>query len=152
MGFKEFFFVYKYLTIPFVSWAMAQALKFLIDLIVRKKIDYTRLFGSGGMPSSHSAFVVSLSTVIGIGTGFDSALFGVTLAFSLIVMYDAAGVRRAAGKQAKVLNRMFQHNREKGEFHLEEDLKELIGHTPVEVIAGALLGLAISVLLMVVVK
>jgi acid phosphatase family membrane protein YuiD len=152
MGFKEFFFEYKYLTIPFVSWVMAQALKFLIDLILRRKIDYTRLFGSGGMPSSHSAFVVSLSTVIGIGTGFNSALFGVTLAFSLIVMYDAAGVRRAAGKQAKVLNRMFQHNRAKGEFHLEEDLKELIGHTPVEVIAGALLGLAISVLLMVVVK
>jgi len=152
MDFKEIFFTYKYMTIPFVSWVVAQALKFLIDLIVRGKIDYTRLLGSGGMPSSHSAFVVSLSTVIGIGTGFDSALFGVTLAFSLIVMYDAAGVRRAAGKQAKVLNRMFHHNKDKGDFHLEEDLKELIGHTPVEVIAGALLGFAISVLLMVVVK
>ncbi|HPJ22242.1 MAG TPA: divergent PAP2 family protein [Clostridia bacterium] len=152
MDFREIFFTYKYLTIPFVSWVAAQALKFIIDLIVRRKIDYRRLLGSGGMPSSHSAFVVSLSTVVGIGVGFESALFGVTLAFSLIVMYDAAGVRRAAGKQAKVLNRMFHHNKGKGEFHLEEDLKELIGHTPVEVIAGALLGLAISVLLLVVVK
>ena len=152
MGFREVFFEYKYLTIPFVSWVAAQALKFFIDLILRGRVDYTRLLGSGGMPSSHSAFVVSLSTVIGIGKGFDSALFGVTLAFSLVVMYDAAGVRRAAGKQARVLNRMFHHNRETGDFHLEEDLKELIGHTPVEVIAGALLGLAISVLLMVVVK
>ena len=152
MDFREIFFTYKYLTIPFVSWVAAQALKFIIDLIVRRKIDYRRLLGSGAMPSSHSAFVVSLSTVVGIGVGFESALFGVTLAFSLIVMYDAAGVRRAAGKQAKVLNRMFHHNKGKGEFHLEEDLKELIGHTPVEVIAGALLGLAISVLLLVVVK
>ncbi|HPQ45745.1 MAG TPA: divergent PAP2 family protein [Clostridia bacterium] len=152
MDFREIFFTYKYLTIPFVSWVAAQALKLIIDLIVRRKIDYRRLLGSGGMPSSHSAFVVSLSTVVGIGVGFESALFGVTLAFSLIVMYDAAGVRRAAGKQAKVLNRMFHHNKGKGEFHLEEDLKELIGHTPVEVIAGALLGLAISVLLLVVVK
>ncbi|HRX42485.1 MAG TPA: divergent PAP2 family protein [Clostridia bacterium] len=152
MDFREIFFTYKYLTIPFVSWVAAQALKFIIDLIVRRKIDYRRLLGSGGMPSSHSAFVVSLSTVVGIGVGFESALFGVTLAFSLIVIYDAAGVRRAAGKQAKVLNRMFHHNKGKGEFHLEEDLKELIGHTPVEVIAGALLGLAISVLLLVVVK
>ena len=152
MAFRDFFFTYQYISIPFVSWVAAQALKFLIDLIVRGRIDYRRLLGSGGMPSSHSAFVVSLSTVIGIGQGFDSALFGVTLAFSLIVMYDAAGVRRAAGKQARVLNRMFHHNREKGEFHLDEELKELIGHTPVEVIAGALLGLAISVLLMVVVK
>lgn len=152
MGFREMFFAYKYLTIPFISWVAAQALKFLIDLLVRGKIDYTRLFGSGGMPSSHSAFVVSLSTVVGIGMGFDSALFGVTVAFSLIVMYDAAGVRRAAGKQAKVLNRMFHHNQEEGEFHLDEELKELIGHTPVEVIAGAMLGLAISILLMVVIK
>jgi len=152
MAFRDFFFTYQYISIPFVSWVAAQALKFLIDLIVRGRIDYRRLLGSGGMPSSHSAFVVSLSTVIGIGQGFDSAQFGVTLAFSLIVMYDAAGVRRAAGKQARVLNRMFHHNREKGEFHLDEELKELIGHTPVEVIAGALLGLAISVLLMVVVK
>ena len=152
MGIREFFFTYKYLTIPFVSWVFTQAIKFALDLIINKKIDLTRLLGSGGMPSSHSAFVVSLATVVGIGTGFDSAIFGLTLAFALIVMYDAAGVRRATGKQAKVLNRMLHHNKEKGEHHLEEELKELIGHTPVEVISGALVGFAVAVIFMVVIK
>ncbi|MBN2557648.1 MAG: divergent PAP2 family protein [Clostridia bacterium] len=143
----EFFFKYQYLTIPFLAWVVAQGLKFLIDLIIRKEIDWTRLLGSGGMPSSHAAFVISLATVIGIGEGFGSAIFGVTFAFAMIVMYDAAGVRRAAGKQARVLNRMFHHS--KGEFHFEEELKELIGHTPVEVIAGGVLGLAIAIFFMV---
>lgn len=150
MGFHSFFFNYQYITIPFVSWVTAQTLKFIIDLLVNKQIDWRRLLGSGGMPSSHSSFVVSLTTIVGIGQGFDSALFGVTLAFSLIVMYDAAGVRRATGKQARILNRMFHHT--KGELHLEEELKELIGHTPVEVIAGGVLGMALAILFMVVIR
>lgn len=150
MSFHDFFYTYQYITVPFVSWISAQTIKFIIDLVANGQIDWRRLMGSGGMPSSHSAFVVSLATVIGVGQGLYSPLFGVTAAFSLIVMYDAAGVRRATGKQARILNRMFHHK--KGEFHYEEELKELIGHTPVEVIAGALLGLALSLLLMVVIK
>lgn len=152
MSFRDFFYTYQYFTIPFVAWALAQGIKFVVDLMVSRKIDWTRLMGSGGMPSSHSAFVVSLSAVIGIGMGYESAIFGATVAFSLIVLYDAAGVRRAAGKQAKVLNRMFHHNSEKGEFHFDEELKELIGHTPVEVISGALLGLSVAIMFMVVFK
>lgn len=150
MTFYEFIFKYQYLTIPFAAWAFAQGLKFFIDYVINKDIDWRRLLGSGGMPSSHSAFVISLASVAGIDMGMDSPLFGITIAFALVVMYDAAGVRRAAGKQARVLNRLFHHS--EGKLHLDEELKELIGHTPVEVIAGALLGLAITVLFMVVIK
>jgi hypothetical protein len=150
MTFHEFIFKYQYLTIPFVTWAFAQALKMFIDYIVNRDIDWRRLFGSGGMPSSHSAFVISLASVTGIDMGLDSPLFGITIAFALVVMYDAAGVRRAAGKQARVLNRLFHHS--EGKLHLDEELKELIGHTPVEVIAGALLGFAIAILFMGVIK
>lgn len=146
----EFFFKYQYLTIPFVAWVLAQILKFIIDYLVNKDIDWRRLVGSGGMPSSHASLVVSLSAVVGLNLGLDSPLFGITIAFALIVMYDAAGVRRAAGKQAHILNRMF-HNKE-GNLRFDEELKELIGHTPVEVIAGAFLGLAIAVLFIKVIK
>lgn len=144
----EFIFQYQFLTIPFIAWITAQGLKFIFDIMSTRQIDFRRLVGAGGMPSSHSAFVVSLATVIGVSEGLESAAFGLSFAFALVVMYDAAGVRRATGKQARVLNRMFHHN--KGEFRLEEELKELIGHTPVEVIAGALLGLAFGLLFMVV--
>jgi len=144
----EFIFTYQFLTIPFIAWITAQALKFIFDIMSSRQIDFRRLVGAGGMPSSHSAFVVSLATVIGVNEGLESAAFGLAAAFALVVMYDAAGVRRATGKQARVLNRMFHHDKEN--FHLDEELKELIGHTPVEVIAGALLGLAFGLLFMVV--
>lgn len=144
----DFILQYKFLTIPFMAWVTAQALKVFFDFVSTRQIDFRRLVGSGGMPSSHSALVVSLTTVIGVSEGLESAAFGLATAFALVVMYDAAGVRRATGKQARVLNRMFHHS--KGEFHLEEELKELIGHTPVEVIAGALLGLAYGLFFMVV--
>ncbi len=144
----DFIFRYQFLTIPFIAWITAQGLKFIFDIMTSRQIDFRRLVGAGGMPSSHSSFVVSLATVIGVSEGLESAAFGLATAFALVVMYDAAGVRRATGKQAVVLNRMFHHN--KGEFRLDEELKELIGHTPVEVIAGALLGLAFGLLFMVV--
>ncbi|MDX1358470.1 MAG: divergent PAP2 family protein, partial [Clostridia bacterium] len=124
----DFIFRYQFITIPFIAWLTTQTLKFVFDLITSGRIDFRRLVGAGGMPSSHSAFVVSLATVIGVSEGLESAAFGLAVAFALVVMYDAAGVRRATGKQAKVLNRMFHHT--KGDFHLEEELKELIGHTP----------------------
>jgi len=144
----DFILQYKFITIPFIAWITAQALKFLFDFVSSRKIDFRRLVGSGGMPSSHSSLVVSLATVVGVSEGVESAAFGLATAFALVVMYDAAGVRRATGKQAKVLNRMFNHD--KSEFHFEEELKELIGHTPFEVIAGALLGLAYGLYFMVV--
>ena len=96
------------------------------------------------MPSSHSALVMAVTMAIGIGEGYDSYLFGLALTFAMVVMYDAAGVRRAAGDQARILNRMVGFL-----FHEEElnqkQLKELLGHKPIEVLAGAILGIAVAV-------
>jgi len=122
---------------------IAQVLKMILVLLQSKKIDFSRLVGSGGMPSSHSAFVMAMCVAVGRKVGYDSALFGVSLVIGLIVMYDAAGVRRAAGKQAAVLNKIIREI-ENDDFHFEERLKELLGHTPVEVLAGAVLGIFIA--------
>jgi len=129
-----------------ISWFIAQTLKVILTLIFYKTIDYSRFIGSGGMPSSHSAFVMALSVSIGKLHGWTSTEFAIAIAFAFIVMYDAAGVRRAAGKQAAVLNDIIdQIQAHKG--IPEEKLKELIGHTPVEVIAGATLGIVIACLM-----
>ena len=128
-----------------VAWLVAQILKFVIEFIVNKNVDFSRFVGSGGMPSSHSAFVVGLTTIVGRTSGFDSVAFGICFVFSFIIMYDATGVRWAAGEQAKVLNKI----KEKFEHHdpIEgKDLKELIGHTPFEVLAGAILGILIALM------
>ncbi|CCJ34584.1 MULTISPECIES: divergent PAP2 family protein [Caloramator] len=125
-----------------LGWFVAQLLKVIIVSIKHRKIDLSRMVGSGGMPSSHSAFVVALATRIGSLKGYDSVEFAIAFCFALVVMYDAAGVRRAAGKQAEILNRIIDdlmHNKLK-----QEKLKELIGHTPIEVLAGAILGLIIG--------
>lgn len=111
-----------------------------------KAVDFSRIFMSGGMPSSHSSFVTSLSTVVGIDRGFDSIEFAICTVFGLIVMYDASGVRRAVGKQAAILNKIVEdlQNRK----HIEhETLKELIGHTPKEVILGAILGIVVGAIM-----
>ena len=99
-----------------------------------------RFVGTGGMPSSHAAAVAALSTSVGLREGFSSTLFGVTLYLSLVIMYDAAGLRRAAGIQARVLNRIVKDHYEHREGHLPEHLQELLGHTPFEVLVGAFLG------------
>ena len=123
----------------------AQTLKFIIYWIKDKRPNFEWLFTTGGMPSSHSASVMCLSTMVGIRAGFDSLLFGVTLYFSLIIMYDAAGLRRAAGEQAKIINTLIKEFGE-GKGIANTKLKELLGHTPKEVITGALLGILIGVL------
>ena len=104
-----------------------------------------RFVETGGMPSAHSASVAALSTAIGMHAGFRSPLFGVTLYFSLIVMYDAAGLRRAAGRQATILNRLIEENWEHREAEAHQ-LMELLGHTPLEVLVGALLGVGSALL------
>ncbi len=132
----------------FFTVIIAQLLKILYNFFQEGKFDFRIFTSTGGMPSSHSASVMALTTAVGLETGWNSPLFGVTLFFSLIVMYDAAGIRRAAGKQAEILNRIMDdlyHGRtlyEEG-----EKLKELLGHTPVEVLVGAILGI-VSALLM----
>lgn len=127
------------ITVPALAWFVAQLIKVINVILIDRKIDFTRFVGSGGMPSSHSSFIVSLATVVGKSQGIGSAEFGIAIAVSLIVMYDAAGIRRAAGKQAKVLNQLiFSHNNKE---QFDEKLKELLGHSPFEVIMGALLGI-----------
>lgn len=125
------------IVIPFITWWLVQILKFIAEIITNKKINIRRLWGSGGMPSSHSATVMALTTVIGIVDGFNSTVFASSFAFSIIVMYDAAGVRRAAGKQAKVLNQIIENKN----INVQEKLVELLGHTPIEVFVGAIFGI-----------
>ena len=149
------------INICFISWFIAQAIKTVIDWRINKSFSRERLVGSGGMPSSHSAMVSSLTIAMARSEGFSSPIFALTLAFAAVVIYDAMGVRRAAGEQAKALNRMlFEYNNifEFLQDHLslrfdsEEDLnpteqntlKEYLGHTPLEVIAGALLGILVA--------
>ena len=129
-----------------LSWLVAQIIKIIIDCIKNKTINPTLIVSSGGMPSSHSSFVTSLACANGFTEGFGSTLFAITFVFAMVVMYDASGVRRAAGKQAEVLN-IFIANFEKHGIKIDSKLKELLGHSPVEVFAGAILGIVISVIM-----
>lgn len=128
----------------FASTFIAQLIKFVSHLVTHKKVDFKILTRTGGMPSSHSGGVISTAVTIGLIEGFTSTIFALALALALIVMYDAAGVRQAAGKMAAVLNNLvddiYAHEPRKA----TAKLKELLGHTPVEVIMGAFLGVAIS--------
>ncbi|MFV0313551.1 MAG: divergent PAP2 family protein [Anaerotignum sp.] len=123
-----------------ISWAIAQGTKIVLTLITEKRFDATRLVGTGGMPSSHSALVMALTFSIGKYNGFGSPIFAVALIFSFVVMYDAAGIRRAAGKQAEILNMLIL----KHELPNMQKMKELLGHTPLEVFVGAILGIVIG--------
>ena len=129
-----------------LSWFIAQVLKVISTLIQNKKLDFRRFVGAGGMPSSHSSFVTSLAVAVGLTVGFESIEFAICTVFALVVMYDAAGVRRAAGQQARILNRLVE-DWEKSDFSSsDKHLKELLGHTPKEVFVGAILGATIAIL------
>ena len=129
-----------------LAWATAQALKVVLTLAISKRFDKSRVLGSGGMPSSHSAMTCAMLMTIGYQEGFTSSLFALAFCFSGVVMYDAAGVRRSTGKNAAVLNRLIDRLYTDGSFD-EEHLKELVGHTPIQVLAGALLGILIGTLM-----
>lgn len=145
MSFTQSIFANKTLMASILAWFVAQCLKVVHTLIVDKRFNFSRLVGSGGMPSSHSAFVMALTTATGLTHGCQSTLFAVSLVFSLIIMYDAAGVRHAVGKQASIINKMIEDIHNKKEKNItEKRLKELIGHTPIEVMAGAILGIIIA--------
>lgn len=141
----SFFEEYKYIIVPFLVWFGIQLFKFIYDLVKSKKFNFKRLMQAGGMPSSHSGVVVSLTTMIGKNVGINSPLFAVALIFSFIVMYDAAGVRRAAGKQAKLLNKIVETPGLTG-LEVSERLVEVLGHTPVQVIVGAAIGVVVGLL------
>ena len=128
------------------AWFIAQSVKVALGAMREKRFNFRWFVGTGGMPSSHAAGASALATSIGITYGFDSAIFAVSLLFTLVVMFDAQGVRRASGKQAVILNRMLDdiYWRKKMD---ENRLKELLGHTPVQVFAGAIVGILVSLLL-----
>ncbi|MGM0508190.1 MAG: divergent PAP2 family protein [Fusobacteriota bacterium] len=137
------------LDIVFISWFIAQAFKVIVDLVKEKKINFKKFIESGGMPSSHSSSVTSLVTSIGILEGIGSRYFAISFVFAIIVMYDAAGVRRAAGKQAQILNKLTRNIiQKKGHKKIEANLKEFIGHTPIEVLGGAILGIVIAIIML----
>lgn len=129
-----------------IAWFLAQVLKVIFVLVKDKKIDFSRFVGAGGMPSSHSSFVVSLALGVGLVSGFTSTAFAISVVLALVVMYDAAGVRRAAGQQARILNKIVEEWGKEDFKTTEKKLKELLGHTPVEVFAGAMLGAVIALL------
>ncbi|MCA2653041.1 divergent PAP2 family protein [Microcystis sp. M061S2] len=136
------------LLISLLACFTAQGLKALIELIRDGKVSLRYLVSSGGMPSAHSALVGALATGVGLQMGWSSAEFAIAALFAVIVMYDAAGVRQAAGKQARILNQIIDEMFQEGKEFNEERLKELIGHTPFQVLVGLSLGIGIAMVLL----
>ena len=132
---------YEVIICGILSAFVAQIIKFILFTIKNKKINFKIFSTTGGMPSSHSAGVMGLSTMVGILEGFDSIVFAISLGFSFIIMYDAAGLRRAAGKTAACLNKMMEDFYHHDLQSVGGKLKELLGHTPLEVFVGALFGI-----------
>lgn len=130
-----------------LAWAVAQALKVLLTLAITKRFDKSRVLGSGGMPSSHSAMACAMMMAIGYREGFTSPIFALAFCFAGVVMYDATGVRRSAGRNAAVINHLMDALSGNGYVFSEERLRELVGHTPLQVLAGALLGILIGTLM-----
>lgn len=135
----------KILGVAILSWFIAQVIKIVITLLQERKLDFTKLWASGGMPSSHSSFVTALAISVGQVQGYDSALFAACAVMSFVVMYDAANVRLEAGKQAVVINQIIKVL-ENPNLNPEERLKELLGHTPFQVFAGFVLGIVVSLI------
>lgn len=128
-----------------LSWFVAQFLKVVVVLLQDHRLDLSQFWASGGMPSSHSSFVMAVTWSMGMTYGFNSPYFTICMVFGFIVMYDAANVRLESGKQAVVINRIIEALENK-DLNPEERLKEILGHTPLQVIAGAILGVMIAML------
>ena len=135
----------KCIIVPLLVWFCIQTFKTVYDLCKNKKLNVKRILGAGGMPSSHSAVVTSLAVLIGKEYGFDSGVFALSVVFAFVVMYDAAGVRRAAGKQAVIINKILD-TPGLTSVQVQEKLVELLGHTPTQVFVGALVGIIIGVI------
>ncbi len=132
------------LTLCVLSWVVAQILKVIIQLVHFHKLELRYLLSSGGMPSSHSSVVCTCAVSVGLLTGWDSVAFALAVILALVVMYDAANVRREAGKQAKIINYIMENKREMRPDFYGKALKELLGHTPMQVLAGAVLGVIVA--------
>lgn len=133
---------YRFIVFPFITWFGIQLFKLFYDYFETKQFHLSRFMGSGGMPSSHSATVTCLATLIGKHIGIGTPIFSISFFFALVVMYDAAGVRRAVGKQAKVLNQIIFDEK----LSNAEKLQEMTGHTPIQVSVGFLIGLIVGLI------
>jgi uncharacterized protein len=139
----EIFNTYRALIIPGLAWLIAQTIKLVTTLITEKRFVLSQMTTMGGMPSSHSATVCALAVTIGKLAGWSSYLFAITVFLALIVMYDAGGVRRTVGNQSVILNKIIDELF-RGQAEFEERLKEFIGHTQIEIVAGAALGVGLA--------
>lgn len=129
-----------------LAWFLAQLIKVMLDLVLLGRLDVRRFFSSGGMPSSHSALVVACTAAIGKLTGIQGPLFALAVILSAVVMYDACNVRRSAGDTARLVNKLLEHMEQLTAEDLADNLKEVMGHTPLQVLMGALLGLGVGLL------
>lgn len=134
----------KFIYVPFLLWFFIQLFKVVYDLVTTKKFNFKRIMGAGGMPSSHSAVVTGLATLVGKYEGVNTPIFAVSFILAAVVMYDACGVRRAAGKQASLLNKIIETPGLTG-MQVSEKLVEVLGHTPIQVFVGALIGIIVGV-------
>ena len=141
----DFYTQNRFIIVPLLVWFCIQTFKVISELITTHKFNFKRIIGAGGMPSSHTAVVVVLTTMIAKEYGVQSPLFAACFVFSCIVMYDAAGVRRAAGKQAQMLNKIAETPGLTG-VEMQEKLVEVLGHTPMQVIVGAIIGVIIGLI------
>ena len=133
------------LMVTFLAWAFAQTIKVALGVLRTKRFDFRWFIGTGGMPSAHSAGSSALAVVVGTDYGFNSPLFALAAVFAVVTMFDAQGVRRSSGKQASILNMMIEDIYWKGKIR-EDRLKELIGHTPIEVFMGSIIGILLALI------
>lgn len=140
-----FYVKYRYLIVPLTVLICIQAFKVIWDLVTLKKFNFKRIVGAGGMPSSHAATTVSITTMIGRGMGTSSPVFALALIFTLVVIFDACGVRREAGKQAKILNEIIE-TPDMSNIEVNEKLVELVGHTPKQVLVGVIIGFIVGMI------
>ena len=129
-----------------LAWFLAQLIKVILDLALLGKMEWQRFFSSGGMPSSHSALVVAATTAIGMRDGFGGTVFALAVILSAVVMYDACNVRRSAGDTARLVNKLLEHMEKLTAEDLAGNLREVMGHTPLQVLMGALLGMGVGLL------
>ena len=141
----DYYTQFRYIIVPILTWAGIQSFKVIWDLVTTHKFNFKRIVGAGGMPSSHTAVVLALTTMIGRSNGTNSPIFALALIFSFVVMYDAAGVRRAAGKQAEMLNKIAETPGLTG-LQMQEKLVEVLGHTPMQVVVGAIVGIIVGLI------
>lgn len=142
----------KTLIIAALAWFTAGVLKMFIELIVNKKLTVSRIIGAGGMPSSHTATVVALAIAVGNYQGVSSVAFAIAVIFAIVVVHDAVGVRFETGKQAKVLNTMMFESDAFKDLDFEKQLKEYVGHTPLQALVGAIVGMIVAVVLINILK